>query len=70
MQRNWQDLTIKVLENWKMVAVVELFLGIQPTAAIGVLSRYGNQNKGQQIIQGKNFIQCTGGGNITIAPSI
>ena len=28
-----------------MVAVVECFLGIHPTAAIGVLSRYSNQNE-------------------------
>ena len=27
-----------------MVAAVECFLGIHPTSAIGVLSRYGNQN--------------------------
>ena len=28
-----------------MVAVVEFCLRIHPTAAIGVLSRYGNQNE-------------------------
>ena len=28
-----------------MVAVVEFFLGMHPTATIGVLSRYGKQNE-------------------------
>ena len=34
-----------IRKKGKMVAVVECFLGIHPKVAIGVLSRYGNQNE-------------------------